>query len=231
MKNYFEILEVDVYASDEIINRAFKLLAKRYHPDTQEDDKKQWAEEQFKLLNEAYEVLSDKSKREEYTNKLEFDKNDTLNSLLIKNADLEIQVEDLQRQLADLKNFYSSNHSDSSSYSSSNSTTSNHYDKVNNSYEKNFSQNMYNNQNFYNNSNTPNHTNTYQTYTKEPVYYESYYHPIKNKLKNLLAFFITLGVIIFIAIVIWNIPYTRNILEKIYQENSVIRMIINFFCE
>ena len=226
MKNYFEILEVDVHASDEIINRAFKVLAKRYHPDTQDEDKKQWAEEQFKLLNEAYEVLSDKSKRDEYTKKLEFDRDDKINSLLIQNADLEIQVEDLQRELDDLKNFYGANQN----YSSYNSTASSNF-KCNENFNKNFSQNMYNNQDLYNNNSIPNYTNTSRVYTEEPVYYESYYHPIKNKFKNLLAFLITLGVIIFIAIVIWNIPYTRSILEKLYQENSVIRMIINFFCE
>ena len=142
MKNYFEILEVDVYASDEIINRAFKVLAKRYHPDTQDEDKKQWAEEQFKLLNEAYEVLSDKSKRDEYTKKLEFDKDDKLNRLLLENADLEIQVEDLQRQLDDLKSFYEANQN----YSSYNSTTSSNFN-VNEDLNKNFSQNMYNKQN------------------------------------------------------------------------------------
>lgn len=35
MKNYYKILEVDVKASKEIIDKAFKILAKRYHPDTQ----------------------------------------------------------------------------------------------------------------------------------------------------------------------------------------------------
>lgn len=104
MKNYYEMLEVDIHASSEVIDKAFKVLAKKYHPDTQEDESKiEWAEEQFKLLNEAYEVLSNKEKRESYTKELEFDKNDQLNSLMIKNADLEIQVENLQAQLEDLR--------------------------------------------------------------------------------------------------------------------------------
>ncbi len=104
MKNYYEMLEVDIHASSEVIDKAFKVLAKKYHPDTQEDEsKKEWAEEQFKLLNEAYEVLSDEEKREEYTKQLEFDKNNELNVLMIKNADLEIQIENLQAQLEDLR--------------------------------------------------------------------------------------------------------------------------------
>ena len=40
MKNYYEILEVDIHASSEVIDKAFKVLAKKYHPDTQEDNKK-----------------------------------------------------------------------------------------------------------------------------------------------------------------------------------------------
>ncbi len=104
MKNYYELLEVDIHASKEVIEKAFKVLAKKYHPDMQTDDKKVWAEEQFKLLNEAYEVLSDDMRREEYTKKLEFDKNSQLHELLLKNADLEMQIEDLQRELTILKN-------------------------------------------------------------------------------------------------------------------------------
>lgn len=104
MKNYYEMLEVDIHASSEVIDKAFKVLAKKYHPDTQEDEsKKEWAEEQFKLLNEAYEVLSDEEKRENYTKELEFNKNSELNILMVKNADLEIQVENLQAELEDLR--------------------------------------------------------------------------------------------------------------------------------
>ena len=72
MNNYYEILEVSKNASKEIIEKAYKVLAKKYHPDLQQDEnKKQIAEQKMKLINEAYEVLSDDEKRKNYDLELE----------------------------------------------------------------------------------------------------------------------------------------------------------------
>lgn len=64
--DYYEILEVHKNASAEIIEKAYKTLAKRYHPDANPPDKKAWAEEMFKTLNNAYEILANPSKRAKY---------------------------------------------------------------------------------------------------------------------------------------------------------------------
>jgi len=66
MKNYYEILQVDKNASPEIIKVAYKLLVKKNHPDLKEGAEKQEAEEIIKEINEAYDVLSDASKKAEY---------------------------------------------------------------------------------------------------------------------------------------------------------------------
>lgn len=72
MKTYYDILEVSRYASDEVINRAHKILVKRYHPDLQTTKEALLeAEEQIKKINEAYEILSDKEKKLKYDQKLE----------------------------------------------------------------------------------------------------------------------------------------------------------------
>ena len=63
MKNYYEILEVDENASQEMIEKAYRILARRYHPDVQPIEKTYWAEEEFKKVSEAYYVLSDKERR------------------------------------------------------------------------------------------------------------------------------------------------------------------------
>lgn len=63
-KNYYDILGVKKDASDKEIKSAFRKMAKKYHPDANPDDPT--AEAKFKEVNEAYEVLSDKEKREMY---------------------------------------------------------------------------------------------------------------------------------------------------------------------
>lgn len=68
MKNYYEILEVDKNASYEIIEKAYKTLAKKYHPDLQNSDKSQ---NKMQQINEAYEILSNDFKRREYDEKLQ----------------------------------------------------------------------------------------------------------------------------------------------------------------
>lgn len=64
-KDYYEILGVDRKASLEEIKKAYRNLAKKYHPDLNPKNRKE-AEEKFKEIAEAYEVLSDPQKRAQY---------------------------------------------------------------------------------------------------------------------------------------------------------------------
>lgn len=97
--NYYELLQVDKKASKEIIDKAFKVLAKKYHPDAQEEDKKEWAEQKFKELNNAYEVLSNEEKRMEYDSTLEDEVSDVEMALIQKNKYLSNLVDELQNKL------------------------------------------------------------------------------------------------------------------------------------
>jgi curved DNA-binding protein len=63
-KDYYKILGMDKKASEEEIKKAYRKLAMKYHPDRNKGDKK--AEEKFKEISEAYAVLSDKEKRQQY---------------------------------------------------------------------------------------------------------------------------------------------------------------------
>ncbi len=63
-RDYYEVLEVGREASDTDIKKAYRKLAKQYHPDVNPGDKN--AEAKFKEINEAYEVLSDQQKRSRY---------------------------------------------------------------------------------------------------------------------------------------------------------------------
>ncbi|RLB96684.1 MAG: J domain-containing protein [Deltaproteobacteria bacterium] len=63
-KDYYKNLGVDKKASDDQIKKAYRKLAMKYHPDHSKGDKA--AEEKFKAISEAYAVLSDKEKRQQY---------------------------------------------------------------------------------------------------------------------------------------------------------------------
>ena len=63
--NYYEILEVSVNASSEVVKNAYRALSKKYHPDRYKGDKS-FAEEKLKEINIAYETLIDDEKRLQY---------------------------------------------------------------------------------------------------------------------------------------------------------------------
>ena len=63
-QDYYKLLGVEKGATDKEIKSAYRKLARQYHPDVNPDDKQ--SEEKFKAINEAYEVLSDSTKRAKY---------------------------------------------------------------------------------------------------------------------------------------------------------------------
>lgn len=65
-RDFYEVLGVPKTASTDDIKKAFRGLARKYHPDLHEGSKKEEMEKKFKELNEAYEVLSDNDKRKKY---------------------------------------------------------------------------------------------------------------------------------------------------------------------
>ena len=62
-RDYYEVLGLSKGASEEEIKKAYRKMAKKYHPDI---NKEPGAEEKFKEINEAYEVLSDPQKKATY---------------------------------------------------------------------------------------------------------------------------------------------------------------------
>ena len=218
MKNYYEILEVDKLASPEIIDKAFKTLAKRYHPDMHEENKKQWAEENFKKINEAFEVLSDDKKRADYDAEL-----------AASTIDYSAKYEELCRQQDILKQeleFLRQKYNSSNIY---NNQAANYSSQPNNNYNNT-------NQNIYYKKNYNNYPNEDEIRKQE---FDRAYHSIlsslghnirkRKTLKDFLAFVMTIITLIFIVFLLWNIPFTKNYLISFYEGNSIIKTIVDIF--
>lgn len=79
MRNdYYKILGVSRDADESTIKKAFRKLAKQYHPDTNNGNAE--AEKKFREINEAYSVLSDEKKRKEYDENKQREQNSSSNS-------------------------------------------------------------------------------------------------------------------------------------------------------
>lgn len=75
MKDYYGILEVNEKASQEIIEKAYRTLVKKYHPDLYSSIEKIEAEKKLKDINEAYNILSDNFLRSQYDLELQKERN------------------------------------------------------------------------------------------------------------------------------------------------------------
>ena len=108
MENYYKILEVDKDASPEIIEKAYKLLVKKYHPDLQTGNDKLIAEEKIKKINTAYDILSNEQKRKEYDEQLgnNFVSPEEYNLILNENIELKNQLNYLKNKIYNNENNY-----------------------------------------------------------------------------------------------------------------------------
>lgn len=99
-KTYYEILEVDKNASNEIIKKAYSTLAKKYHPDLQSENNKNIAEEKFKLINEAYEILSDEQKRKQYDSTITINTVpiEQYNTIVLENQELKNIINEMHKK-------------------------------------------------------------------------------------------------------------------------------------
>ena len=215
-KNYYEILEIDKNASQEIIEKAYKVLVKKYHPDLQTSpEMKLKYESKIKEINEAYETLSDNSKKEIYDNSLKNSEND-FNNLYQENINL-------KNELNNLKN---------NSYKNTTSNFKNdNYNNLNNISENNINNNYKNN-----------NLKDYFQNTLKKAYHDAYIDDMKNKgykikykktcddyLRSFISLFITIGIIILVL----QIPFVKNYFYNLYINNpnihDITNVIINLF--
>lgn len=229
-KNYYKILEVDKNASSEVIDKAYKALAKKYHPDLQDDSNKAQAEEKLKLINEAYSVLSDPSSRAKYDSTL---KESEISQEEFSRLSRENQA--LYNELNNLKNgSYKQNSTKDSNYNTKNHSNINS-ENTNNTARPSREEIL----------NTIN--NEYRQeieYEKQiqearqKAYRDAYIQDLKNRgykirykksFKDYLRSFLALIITIAIIVLLVQIPFIKNFFIDIYEENPIIKAIADIF--
>lgn len=206
MKNYYEILEVDKNASQEVIEKAYKALAKKYHPDLQQGIKKQEYAEKMKKINEAYDVLSDRFKREQYNQELQSkqEQNQTISKeeqerIIQENYALKQQL----NKIGNNRNNYNNQPMDEGSIIN--------MSRVLEQQIKTAQRQAYH--------------DAYIQDMKNRGYKIRYKHDLKYYLKLLLA----IAIIIFVLFLIYQIPVVKNFFGNLYRENILFKAIVDIF--
>ena len=209
MANYYEILEVSEKASKEVIEKAYRVLAKKYHPDGKPQEAKAKAEQRMKQINEAYDVLSNEEKRRKYDSDLQWQKQ---------------QEEDRKRQEEQRKmqETYEQMLQEERAINRQNGEERNQEVAQNKSYATNENSRMA--------SAKAIHSQMQRAYRQAyNDYWRSKGYKIKEKwtwkkTKDLLK---ALGIILLIILFLWFFPPTHQILVSFYEDNFIVKAIVD----
>lgn len=203
-KNYYKILEVDQKASNEIIEKAYKTLVKKYHPDLQNPEKQKEYEEKMKLINEAYSVLSDDYKRTTYDEQLQ---NETISKqeyqkILEENRNLKQEIMNLEQDRTNTRNHANQQYQQQYQQRYQQQYQEQINRAVNQAYQDAYVQDMKNRG------------------------YKIKYKPTFKQYKNLI---IAIICVIGIFILLFQIPPIKRFFVNIYEENIIIKSIVDIF--
>lgn len=213
-KNYYDILQINQNASPEIIEKAYKTLAKKYHPDLQEESNKKEAEEILKEINEAYEILSDPNKKNLYDQNL---KNQTISQEEYDQVHEENEF--LKEKLNNLNRNYSNNvvqNNDVEYQSNLDNTQKQELEYQQKQRELQYMQQL--------------------EQARQKAYHDAYIQDLKNRgykirykksIKDYIKGFISIIIVILILILLWQIPFVHNFFIKLYEENEIIHSTID----
>lgn len=209
MKTLYEILEVSENASKEVIEKAYRVLAKKYHPDLQPEEQKQKAEETIKKINEAYAILSNEEKRKAY--------DETLEQKRLQEQNAKIQKELEKRKQT--TNWYGTENFKQNN-SQENMTQNRNQTKEELKRQKKMEEQLQKNmQNAY----EAKYQEAYENYLKSLGYKIKY----KWTWKNYRDFLITILIIALICIALWFFPPTHSWMIEFYESNSVIKALVD----
>lgn len=196
-KDYYEILEIDKKASREIIEKAYKTLAKKYHPDLKNGQEKEEYERKMQIVNEAYSVLSNEYKKSEYDKQLKIKvvPIEEYQNILNENMKLRQELDRIQN----INNVEQTNRYQRQAEIEYNQKINN---AVNQAYHDAYVQDMKN---------------------------RGYKFKHKKTLKEYIKLIITIVLVILILLAIAQIPPIKRFLYNIYEENIIIKAIVDTF--
>ena len=208
-KNYYEILQIDRNASQEVIEKVYKTLAKKYHPDLQAEADKPKAEAILKEINEAYDLLSDPVKRANYDKTLESSEisEDSFNEINNENAALKNQLHYMQEKLRNSNYASKSKPNNDNSYSKmknlqNNDAVKKYYDELERARQKAYH-------------------DAYIQDLKNRGYKIRYKKSFKDYVKNFIALILTIAILV----LIFQIPFV----QKFLTDNPLYRLIQQVF--
>ena len=209
MSNLYELLEVSEKASKEVIEKAYKVLAKRYHPDLQEEKDKKQAEEKMKQINEAYTILIDDEKRKAYDIELNAKRQEEIQKKMQENTKVNNEITRVEQEaFNDLQNANMKRQKEEQ-------------DKINRKLEEEQKSNMEKLQ-----------ADLQRTYSNA---YNNYLRSLGYKIKEpwtLKRFIELMKVLIILAVIIifiWFFPPTHKLIIDFYEQNVVLKFIIDIF--
>ena len=212
METLYDVLEVSNKASKEVIEKAYKTLAKRYHPDLQESSNRKSAEEKMKKINDAYSVLSDDAKREEYDRSLQEEmerlQREKQQSENQKRREQQTANEAPRNNQQTIKNKYNNEEFNWIEYY--NRLTRREQRKVKKHIERD-ARNEY--------------RNLYENYFRSL----GYRVPHKWTLKEVKMFFLVIITIIILFIILWLVPVSHDWMVNLYNSNVFVLIIVNLF--
>ncbi len=211
MKNYYEILEVNKKASKEVIEKAYKVLVKKYHPDLYTGQKKNYAEEKIKEINEAYSVLTDEFMKEQYDSELE------------KQEQAELYKKYNQKQADNnLNDNVQSNINNVNSTSSNKKENKNYKSQQNKKEVDDFNERM--------KKHKVGSFSGIVELCKELYKNKPKREEIKEiTKKDVIALILTIIVVILIGIALWYIPFTNGWMRELLFENPLFNAIASLF--
>lgn len=206
MKDYYKILEVNNSASQEVISKVYKTLAKKYHPDANPNSIKE-AETKFKEITEAYEVLSDEQKRKEYDIQLEkYNKSQDATNLQ--------EYENLKSYVSQLENQINNMQQEEVDSNSQNVNTSQNINTNNNDPRINYQDYEEANNKGYQDAMRKAYEDSYYNTLRRLGYKITHKKTFKQKFKDFITNVLIIIVIATCIYVAWHIPsFKENVLS------------------